>query len=844
MSGDEFIARPGQQLSDHHDGVAANAVKIIPASLKTKNGNSFPQLISTVAHLHDLGKLTTYFQEYVNEDGRRQPNELEKHSRVGAALTFHALGEQGFTPEECLAGFYAVQKHHGTLPNIPKAHSNWKMNESWFEYLGSQLRNIKTHARKQADERLSIASDQTLHWTDIPVSEALVYRNLIGDIEVTETFYPLLLRTWSTLTCADKVDAAGEIDLGKAVHRPDPDAISFDSDAEGIQQELNRYRTNARKNVRNRLTNDETDNDVYRLTLPTGFGKTAAGLEAALSLASKRDGRVIYALPYTTVIDQVDGVIQDQFEVSPLGEKYTIHHHLADTRTKPGESSETVSDGTEVLYGETWQVGLVLTTFVQLFESVAGPGNLQSIKLPALQDAVIIVDEPQALPNRWWHLLSRLSTMLTEEYNATLVFMTATQPKFIEEYNPELDPTELVPNVEEHFEFLASNQRVTFTVHESLAAELQQSDDAPLSAELAGETVVDEIGDEAVNVLVINNTVGSAVAVGREIKNQSGNRAVLDLNERWRAFVSTHPDIVVRVGREEKSPSSVAKSFLNWLAEDAQNKEMAVVTLTAALRPGDRRSLIEAMRTVVDSDESTVLDELSFVVSATQLIEAGVDVSADRVYRDFAPLPSIVQAAGRCNRSFDGEMGEVTMWLMDSEEQKPSQIYTYGRDRLKPAKAALRKTVGKNATAISEATMVSSAVDQYYAELYSADETTDEYDGLASAVDNAEGDTLREASLVEDHNDDVLVIATDEELAALETYLSRRNSDQYHDAKEAFGTLKHLLASASEDRIEQLEATESLLAHLGYEGTTLREFDIVDARTQPLYDFHGLGIQE
>lgn len=844
MSRDEFIARPGQPLSEHLDGVTDNAKTLVPSTLETEEGNSFPRLMSTVAHLHDIGKLTTYFQNYIGEDGRRPPKEREKHSRVGAALTFHALGEQEFTPKECLAGFYAVMKHHGTLPNISDAHRNWKMNDPWFEYLQTQLKNIDANAREQADERLAIASNQTLRWDDVPVSEPVTYKNSIGDFEPSETFYPLLLRIWSTLTCADKVDAAGDINLGEAVQRPDPDAISFDDDADGIQQELNRYRTNAREDVSSRLTSEEIDNDVYRLTLPTGFGKTAAGLEAGLKLASKRDSRVIYALPYTTVIDQVDVVIQDQFDVSPLGEKYTIHHHLADTRTVPGEENESVSDGTEVLYGETWQVGLVLTTFVQLFESVAGPGNLQSIKLPALQDAVIIVDEPQALSNQWWHLLSRLSTILTQKYNATLVFMTATQPRFIEEYNPKLNPTELVPNVEEHFDFLADNQRVTFTVHESLEAELQNSGDAALSAETAGETIVEEISGNPENVLVINNTVDSAVKVGAAVKNQSEERELVDLNDQWREFVSCHPEIVVRVGREEESASSVAKSFLSWLAEDVQNKDMAVMTLTAALRPGDRSILIETMRAIVDTDEATVLDELPFVVSATQLIEAGVDVSADRVYRDFAPLPSIVQAAGRCNRSFGGEMGEVTMWLMDGEDQQPSRIYTYGRDRLEPAKTALRKTVGKDVTAIPEATMISSVVDQYYAELYRSDETTDQYDGLASAVDNAEGDTLREASLVEDHNEDALVITTDEEMAALETYLSRRETGQYHGAKEAFGTLKHLLASASEEQIESLQRTDSVLTEIGYEDVALREFDIMDARTRPVYDFHGLGIRE
>jgi len=846
-----YDARPGQSLADHLDGVAEKADILVAETLETPCGNSLSELISTVAHLHDFGKLTTYFQDYIDEDSHRQPNELEKHSRVGAIVTLHALSEQGFCLQECVAGFFAVQKHHGTIPNVSTALKDWKKEDAWFKHLREQLEDIDDNASESADDRIRKASGHELSWDedDIVISNPKRYRKSVRNFKPDETFYPLLVRVWSTLTCADKIDAAGDVDLTTEILRPNYDAISFDNDTDDkIQDRLNRYRTEARENVSSRLATAEPPNEVFRITLPTGFGKTAAGLEAGLRLAAERDSRVIYALPYTTVVNQVDGVIQDQFKVSPLGKKYTIHHHLADTRTRP-DGDESVSDGTEVLYGESWQVGLVLTTFVQLFESVAGPGNLQSIKLPALQDSVIIVDEPQGLPNNWWHLLSRLSTILTEEYNATLVLMTATQPRFIEEYNPELDPTELVPNVDEYFDFLAENPRVMFKIHESVLGEIHSTGGDPITPAQAGEEIIKErisaSEQGAENTLVVNNTVTSAVAVGAAVTRELETAgSVLDLNAQWDAFSTERPASVVEIAEENQSPFSIATAFLDWLDTDATKADAAVLTLTAALRPVDRGVLIEAMRKIVDSGKETRLDDLPLVVSATQLVEAGVDVSVDQVYRDFAPLPSIVQAAGRCNRSFDGDTGAVTIWMIEEDGDRPSGIYTSNRDRLEPARSALRTTLDPDETAISEATMISTAVDRYYAALYDSDQTSDDYDTLASAVDDARGDTLREASLVEDHSEDALVITTDQEMATFETYLRRRESGEYQGAKEAFGTLKHLLASAQEERIEGIETTESVLAELGYEDVTLWEFDVIDVRTSGVYDLRGLGVRE
>jgi len=67
------------------------------------------------------------------------------------------------------------------------------------------------------------------------------------------------------------------------------------------------------------------------------------------------------------------------------------------------------------MLGEAWRDGTVLTTFVQLFESLAGPTNRQGLKLPSLESSIIILDEPQALPKDWWGAIQRLLDIVTDD---------------------------------------------------------------------------------------------------------------------------------------------------------------------------------------------------------------------------------------------------------------------------------------------------------------------------------------------------------------------------------------------------------------------------------------------
>jgi len=97
------------------------------------------------------------------------------------------------------------------------------------------------------------------------------------------------------------------------------------------------------------------------------------------------DGRLIYALPFTSIIDQTIADLEDVFDADSTGEQLTAHHYLEDTITESETDGESYRDGQKALLGETWRTGGTVTTFVQLFETLTGPTSQQSMKLPALE---------------------------------------------------------------------------------------------------------------------------------------------------------------------------------------------------------------------------------------------------------------------------------------------------------------------------------------------------------------------------------------------------------------------------------------------------------------------------
>lgn len=189
-----------------------------------------------------------------------------------------------------------------------------------------------------------------------------------------------------------------------------------------------------------------TSTGLFTLTVPTGGGKTLASLGFALDHAKQHNlRRIIYAIPFTSIIDQSASVFR-----SVLGDEYILEHHssLDEDTFKAREQRDKLR-----LAMEDWAAPVVVTTNVQLFESLFANRPSRCRKLHNLANSVIILDEAQTLPLRLLRPCLAALDELAKHYGATIVLCTATQPALdIREFKHgglELAGRELAPDPKE-----------------------------------------------------------------------------------------------------------------------------------------------------------------------------------------------------------------------------------------------------------------------------------------------------------------------------------------------------------------------------------------------------------
>jgi CRISPR-associated endonuclease/helicase Cas3 len=345
---------------------------------------------------------------------------------------------------------------------------------------------------------------------------------------------------------------------------------------------------------------------IFRLTVPTGGGKTLASLTFALQHLARNDasvrpdGIVVVALPYTSIIEQTTRVYR---EIPGLGPDNVLEHHSAVLERDDELTSET-KRRLEVAV-ENWDVPIVVTTTVQLLESLFGNRPSKVRKIHRLAGSVIVLDEFQSLPVSLlaptMDVLRQLATPVADGgYGATIVLCTATQPSLdspqLRKVLGDLEPKEIVPNYQEHFTAL---RRVNY---EWRSKDTSWTD---LAAEIKGRPTS----------LTVLNTRRDAMALLMELHG------------------APH-----------------------------------LFHLSTLLCGAHRQKVLDDVRDRLNQG-------LPVTLVSTQVVECGVDISFPFVYRAVGPLDRIVQAAGRCNRNFDGpDRGKVVVFN-SAEGSQPRGLY-------------------------------------------------------------------------------------------------------------------------------------------------------------------------
>jgi len=210
--------------------------------------------------------------------------------------------------------------------------------------------------------------------------------------------------------------------------------------------------------LRNCLEQAEVERGMYTLTVPTGGGKTVSSLAFALSHAVRFGlRRVIYVIPYTSIIEQNAAVF-----ARILGEDNVLEHHSNVDYSEDEYDSTNQLEVRKRLATENWDAPVIVTTAVQFFESLYAAKTSRCRKLHNLSDSVIVFDEAQMIPLSYLRPCVAAITELVRHYGVSAVLCTATQPaldNLIHEFAPEIKIREICPEQSEMMEFF---RRVTF----------------------------------------------------------------------------------------------------------------------------------------------------------------------------------------------------------------------------------------------------------------------------------------------------------------------------------------------------------------------------------------------
>lgn len=377
---------------------------------------------------HDFGKARRGFQIHVrcDPDAHIEGRVADSDKTHSAAGALHARAEfvrvLGSPAAAVLARplEYLIAGHHAGL-------ADWQP----VDHAGLSTRLGHPLAKTEYEQAHEAVAAQGLALVDAPLPSVLLAEagRLFSDPLPLGRALELRM-LFSALVDADFLDTESHFDAGKTAQRCSFPPIAHY--AEQLQAHLAAKLAQVRAEGRAEDPVMQARGEVlaacrakaalppgvFSLTVPTGGGKTLSSLSFALEHARHHGlRRVVYAIPYTSIIEQTASVFAGIF-----GAEQVLEHH---SQAQEKDGSETTATR---LAAENWDAPLVVTTNVQLFESLFAARTSRCRKLHRLAGSVIVLDEAQMLPPEFLQPILHALNVLLARFRISLVLCTATQP--------------------------------------------------------------------------------------------------------------------------------------------------------------------------------------------------------------------------------------------------------------------------------------------------------------------------------------------------------------------------------------------------------------------------------
>lgn len=399
--------------------------------------DEFADISRTAAVLHDVGKVAQQFQTYLlSDDGHRGD---VQHARQGAFVVndfFESKGEIEEIAKEILE--LAISKHYGGLPDCIDESGNRAFLLGFTE---SDKSNEK-YAYQEIKRGLNgLALDLQSNFRG-SAEDIACFLKKIKSLRLSKDsiyFYLGLLvkLIYSRLVDADRTDAAcfetrkqyrpNAVDWQNLISRLDKNMRSFDSSSE-----INRIRHQINEQC---CLAGARETGIYRLSIPTGGGKTLASLNFALHHALKTGKRrIIYVIPYLSITTQTAKTFRDVLGLNSDSDVLLEHYSTAgmqrsaDVADNASSEFEDAGEHQRKLAAERWDNPIIVTTMVEFLETVMSARGTKLRKFHNMADSVIIFDEIQSLPMNTINLFNEIVSFLSKITNSTILLCSATQP--------------------------------------------------------------------------------------------------------------------------------------------------------------------------------------------------------------------------------------------------------------------------------------------------------------------------------------------------------------------------------------------------------------------------------